>query len=103
MRTTKISSNSQRGFTDRLYRLNFILTWVFVVICIALTAVSGLWGITDLAVVTVGIPAAFTELGIHTGFVVWKAKNENLQKFKEVLHDSSTAEICGDHCPTDCG
>lgn len=73
----------RRGFTDKLYYYNFRAVWVFVAACFILTAVSGYLGVTDLSIVTVGIPAAFTELGLHTGFVVWKAKMENCRKNKD--------------------
>lgn len=74
----------KRGFTDRLYVLNFCITWGFVVICIILTIVGFHYGVTDLQIVSVGIPAAFAELGIHTGFVIHKARVENLAKFKKL-------------------
>ena len=70
-----------RGFTDKLYFLNLTLSWLFIVVCIILTALSGKLGMTDLSVVSVGIPAVFAELGVHTGFIVWKAKTENMSKF----------------------
>lgn len=71
----------KRGFTDKLYFLNLTLSWLFIIICIILTALSGRLGITDLSIVSVGIPAVFAELGVHTGFIVWKAKTENINKF----------------------
>ena len=46
-----------------------------------MTALSGRLGITDLSLVSVGIPAVFAELGVHTGFIVWKAKTENISKY----------------------
>ena len=70
----------ERGFTDRLYFLNLTLSWLFIIICIVITAFSGILGITDLSLVSVGIPAVFAELGVHTGFIVWKAKTENINK-----------------------
>lgn len=79
----------RRGFTDKLYYYNFRAVWVFVAACFILTAVSGYLGVTDLSIVTVGIPAAFTELGLHTGFVVWKAKMENCRKNKDFSHMES--------------
>ena len=79
----------KRGFTDKLYFLNLTLSWLFIVICIVMTALSGILGITDLSLVSVGIPAVFAELGVHTGFIVWKAKTENMAKFN---HDSSDGE-----------
>lgn len=70
-----------RGFTDYLYFLNLALSWLFIITCILITIFSGRLGITDLSLVSVGIPAVFAELGIHTGFIVWKAKTENISKY----------------------
>lgn len=70
-----------RGFTDRLYFLNLTLSWLFIIICIVITIFSGKLGIQDLSFISFGIPAVFTELGIHTGFIIWKAKTENISKF----------------------
>ena len=77
----------RRGFTDRLYFMNLKLTWFFVAVCFLLTIFSGLLGIPDMSIVSVGVPAAFAELGIHTGFVVWKAKSENFSKYGKVNFD----------------
>lgn len=75
----------RRGFTDKLYYYNFRAVWMFVISCYLLTIFSGqkYLGISDLSIVTIGIPAAFTELGIHTGFIIWKAKTENCRKHKD--------------------
>ena len=70
-----------RGFTDKLYFLNLTLSWLFIIVCIVMTALEGRLGITDLSIASVGIPAVFAELGVHTGFIVWKAKTENISKF----------------------
>lgn len=72
----------KRGFTDKLYVINFIFTWVFVLACFVLTIFSGKLGIMDMSVLSAAVPCAFAELGIHTGFVVWKAKVENVEKHK---------------------
>ena len=71
-----------RGFSDRLYFLNLCLTWLFVVICIVLTVLSPILQIDDLSIISYGLPAVFAELGIHTGFIVWKAKHENFNKHR---------------------
>ena len=71
---------SERGFTDQLYWLNFRCTWIFVAVCVVVTLLSGVLQITDLSLASYGIPAAFAELGVHTGYIVWKAKSENLNK-----------------------
>ena len=70
----------ERGFTDKLYFLNLTLSWLFIIVCIVMTALEGKLGITDLSIASVGIPAVFAELGVHTGFIVWKAKTENINK-----------------------
>jgi hypothetical protein len=70
-----------RGYTDKLYFLNLTLSWLFIIVCIVITIFSGKLGITDLSLVSVGMPAVFAELGIHTGFIVWKAKTENISKY----------------------
>lgn len=74
----------RKSFSDQLYWLNFKMAWLFVFICVILTILSGIIGITDLSIVTVGVPAAFTELGLHTGFIIWKHKTENCRKHKDV-------------------
>lgn len=83
----------KRGFSDRLYYYNFRAVWMFVAACYVLTALSGYLGVTDLSVVSVGIPAAFAELSIHTGFIVWKAKVENCRKHKDQSKVKELEEI----------
>lgn len=90
----------KRGFTDKLYFLNLTLSWLFVIVCIVLTALSGKLGITDLSIVSVGIPAVFAELGVHTGFIVWKAKTENINKFGYNVDNGDTVtNAIGFHPP----
>ena len=86
----------KRGFTDKLYFLNLALSWLFIIVCIILTALSGRLGITDLSLVSVGIPAVFAELGVHTGFIVWKAKTENMSKFgnqSDYINETESGQI----------
>lgn len=70
----------RRGYTDKLYYYNFRAVWIFTAACFILNAVSGCLGIADLPIITYGIPVAFGELSLHTGFIVWKAKSENMRK-----------------------
>lgn len=92
----------KRGFTDKLYFLNLTLSWLFIIVCIVLTALSGRLGITDLSLVSVGIPAVFTELGVHTGFIVWKAKTENISKFGYNIDNGDVVtNAMGFHVPVD--
>ena len=83
----------KRGFTDKLYFYNFRAVWIFTGACFLLNALSGVLNITDLAIVTYGIPAAFAELGLHTGFIIWKAKIENCRKNKDYSTLEEVEEI----------
>ena len=94
----------KRGFTDKLYFLNLTLSWLFIAVCIVITIFSGRLGITDLSIVSVGLPAVFAELGIHTGFVVWKAKTENMSKFGYDLDNGrEITNVMGFHMEDDNG
>lgn len=55
---------------------------MFVAACFILTIFSGMLGITDMSIVSIGVPAAFTELGVHTAVIVNKAYKENLNKYR---------------------
>ncbi len=77
----------RRGFNDKLYYYNLRFAWWFTIVCFILTATSGYLGVTDMSVVSVGLPVVWGELGIHTGFIIWKAKEENCRKYKDVNND----------------
>lgn len=70
-----------RGFTDKLYFLNLTLSWLFILVCVILQIYAIQHEAMTLDIAVYGIPAVFAELSIHTGFVVWKAKHENISKF----------------------
>jgi len=78
---------------DKLYVYNLRAVWIFTVACFVLNAFSGMLEIADLAIITYGIPAAYTELGLHTAFIVWKAKTENCRKFKDYSKLNELEEI----------
>lgn len=69
-----------RGFTDRLYVINFIAVHIIVASVVILTALSGTLNITDMTALAAIPPCSYAELGVHTGFVIWKAKAENMNK-----------------------
>lgn len=73
-----------RGFMDKLYFHNLQFTWQFTAACFILNAVSGFLNITELAIITYGMPVVWAELGVHTAFMIWKAKVENCRKYKDV-------------------
>lgn len=56
---------------------------VIVAAILVITALGGVLGLTDLSPLA-NIPQwAYGELGIHTAFIVWKAKTENCRKNKD--------------------
>lgn len=74
----------RRGFMDKLYFYNLQFSWNFTIACFLLNAVSGYLNITELAIITYGMPVVWGEVGLHTGFMIWKAKVENCRKHKDV-------------------
>lgn len=82
-----------RGFMDLLYWMNLKFTWIFTICCFLLNIFSGLLTVTDLSVISYGLPVVWGELGIHTGFMVWKSKVENCRKFKDVNRLEELEEI----------
>lgn len=83
----------RRGFTDRLYIYNMYFVMVTVIASFVAMFFSGRLGITDLSPIGAIVPAAFGELAIHTGFVVWKAKVENCRKHKDVNAAEQLEEV----------
>ena len=70
-----------RGFTDKLYFINLTLTWIYTLLCMLFTLLGKHIGIEDYSFVSIVCPLIWAELTVHTGFVVYKAKCENLRKF----------------------
>ena len=70
----------KRGFTDKLYAYNLAFTWAYTILCVILSIFGGKLGIEDYSFVSIVTPLIWAEQGIHTAFVIWKAKAENMQK-----------------------
>jgi len=73
-------SIKKRGFTDRLYFYNLIAVWTYTILCLVFSVLGGRIGIDDYSFVSIVCPLVWGELGVHTGFVVHKAKVENIHK-----------------------
>ena len=71
----------RRGFTDRLYIYNVIFVTAVVIISYTAIFMSGKWNIDTSAISSI-VPAAYGELAVHSGFIIWKAKSENCRKYK---------------------
>ena len=69
-----------RGFTDKLYLFNLIFVTAVVVISFIAVFLSGTFSIDTSAISSI-VPAAYAELAVHSGFIIWKAKEENCRKF----------------------
>ena len=79
----------KRGFTDKLYIYNVIFVTATVIVSFVAVFMSGRLSL-DTSAISVIIPSAYGELAVHTGFVIWKAKNENARKYKDVnVNDES--------------
>ena len=87
-----------RGFTDKLYFLNLTLSWIFILVCVILQIYAIQHEAMTLDIAVYGIPAVFAELSIHTGFVVWKAKHENINKHRfDGLEEEDDERYYDDH------
>ena len=69
-----------RGFTDRLYIINFLLVILITIFSFLFTVFAGIIGIEDTTVFNTALISAWGELAIHTGFIVSKSKKENSKK-----------------------
>ena len=82
---------SFRGFTDKLYFTNLVLTWIYTILCLIFSILGDNLGIQDYSFVTIVCPLVWAELGVHTGFVVHKARVENLSKWTgdSIIHNAN--------------
>lgn len=69
-----------RGFSDKLYFINFFFAWGYTLLCVFLSCIGGKIGIEDYSFVSVVCPLVWAELGVHTAFILRKAWLENLNK-----------------------
>ena len=71
---------SKRGFTDKLYFFNLILVWLYTILCLIFSIIGSKIGIEDYSFVSIVCPLVWAELAVHTGFIIHKAKIENIKK-----------------------
>lgn len=83
-----------RGFTDQLYFKNLTFAWVYTILCLVLTIFGSYIGIEDYSFVSIVCPLVWAELTVHTGFIIHKAKCENLSKYtSEGVVDNANMNI----------
>jgi hypothetical protein len=80
-------------FSKRIYIYNILLVSVIVIASFTLMFLSGRLAVIDLTPISVIIPSAFAELGLHTGFYIWKSKVENCRKFLSATEQLEQARL----------
>lgn len=80
-----------RGFTDTLYLINLSLVWIYTFLSLILSILGPLIGILDYSFISIVCPLIWAEISVHTGFIIWKAKVENLSKWtgKNIAQNAS--------------
>lgn len=80
-----------RGFTDTLYLINLSLVWIYTFLSLILSVLGSLIGILDYSFISIVCPLIWAEISVHTGFIIWKAKVENLSKWtgKDIAQNAS--------------
>lgn len=63
--------------TKRLLIINYIMISIIVLFTCFMT-----YKTNDMSAIGILIPSAFTEVGTVTSFYIWKAKCENMKKYK---------------------
>jgi len=82
----------KRGFTDKLYLYNVVFVTAVVIISFIAVFLSGKLNL-DTSAISVIVPSAYGELAVHTGFIIWKAKNENARKYRDVNVDDENGGV----------
>ena len=80
-----------RGVTDTLYLINLSLVWIYTFLSLILSILGPLIGILDYSFISIVCPLIWAEISVHTGFIIWKAKVENLSKWtgKNIAQNAS--------------
>ena len=86
------SKKRKRGFTDKLYIYNVIFVTAVVIVSFIAVFMSGRLCL-DTSAISVIVPSAYGELAVHTGFIIWKAKNENARKYRNVNTDDENGGV----------
>lgn len=76
----KKRKRKRRGRNDNLYLFNIIFASSYTISLLLLTIFFD----KDISSYASISPYIYAELGVHTGFYIWKCKVENCRKFKDV-------------------
>lgn len=91
IRDKESTKKRKRGRNDKLYLFNIIFASSYTLSVLLLTIFS----YRDISSYASLAPYIYTELGVHTGFYVWKCKTENCRKYKDVnrLNELENEEV----------
>lgn len=71
----------RRGFTDKCF-LFYTKTWIIILIMgVVITVAAPFININDLSVINTIVEKSTEAMMVFIGFIVWKAKSENMKKF----------------------
>lgn len=71
----------RRGFTDKCF-LFYTKTWIIILVMgVVITVAAPFININDLSVINTIVEKATEAMMVFIGFIVWKAKSENMKKF----------------------
>lgn len=71
----------KRGFTDTCYMF-YTAVWLCIIfVAMLLTVLSGYIGIMDMSPINTAVEKSTEVMMVFTGFIVWKAKSENINKY----------------------
>lgn len=71
----------KRGFTDKCF-LFYTRIWIILIAAgVIITIISPFVGINDLSVINTAVEKSTEAMMVFIGFIVWKAKSENMKKF----------------------
>lgn len=88
----KNKSRPPGEFSKVMYKYNVCFVTVVTILSFILMFYSGTVTYIDLNPLCYIVPGAYAELSIHTAFMVWKAKCENIHKYPDIVADVTKVE-----------
>lgn len=94
-RLNKIVKNVKkppREFSKTMYKYNVLMVTLITFFSFVLMFYSGSVTYIDLTPLCYIVPGAYAELAIHTAFMIWKSKCENIHKYPDIVADVKKVE-----------
>ena len=88
----QLKKKKPKEFTKSMYKYNVVFVTIIVFLSFVLMFISSTVTYIELSPISVIIPSAFAELGMHTGFVIWKSKCENIHKYPDIIAEVKKVE-----------